>query len=284
MDTKTFTHRVLEEYSHFSDDRLQTITQAFIKHIHAFICEAQITNEEWQMIWQSLMETAYFCSKTDRNEFLLFADVIGMSQLVEIINNQRPGEAVGSALVGPYYRANAPIRELGTPIMSDITVGERVIIEGTVYDDHGNPIPHAMLDVWQAATNGLYDIQDPNQPRMNLRGKFKANEKGHYSLIAILPTPYPAPTDGPVGTFLHAANRQVMRPAHIHFIVSAPKFKTLVTQVFESGDPLIKKDVVFTADSNMIGDFKQEGDHYHLHYDFELIPGKSTYPEAPIKD
>ncbi len=283
MKVQAFTDRVLKQYQQFDSSRSQVVTQSLIKHLHAFITETQLTSHEWEMIWQALMDAAVFSAKTNRNEFLLFADVLGISQLVEIINSHRPDDAVGTALVGPYYRANAPMRKLGDAIMPEDTVGVRVEIQGTVFDRSGQPISNAKLDVWQAATNGLYDVQDAKQPDMNLRGQFITDKNGHYHFTALMPTPYPAPTDGPVGIFLRAANRQVRRPAHIHFIVSAPLHETLVTQVFVTGDPLIEEDVVFTADENMIGDFKQCDDHYELTYDFELIPGESTYPEAPIK-
>ncbi|PIQ43453.1 MAG: protocatechuate 3,4-dioxygenase [Gammaproteobacteria bacterium CG11_big_fil_rev_8_21_14_0_20_46_22] len=284
MDAKTFTDRVLKQYQQFDDPRAQAITESLIKHLHGFIADTQLTNQEWEMMWEALMDAAKFSAKTNRNEFLLFADVLGISQLVEVANSHRPNNAVGSALVGPYYRANAPMRKLGDAIMSDDTEGERVNIRGTVRDSKGQGLAGAKLDVWQAATNGLYDIQDPKQPRMNLRGRFIADENGEYHFTALIPTPYPVPTDGPVGVFLAAANRQVYRPAHIHFIVTAPEHETLVTQVFSEGDPLIEQDVVFTADKNMIGDFKRNGDHYELQYDFELLDGESIYPEAPIKD
>jgi len=284
MKVHAFTDRVLKQYQQFDNPRAREITQSLIKHLHGFIVDTKLSAHEWEMIWQALMETAAFSVKHDRNEFLLFADVIGVSQLVEIINSHRPKEAVGSALVGPYYRANAPMRACGDAIMSDDTEGARVYIKGTVKDEAGQPIANAKLDVWQAATNGFYDVQDVNQPDMNLRGQFMTDEQGHYHFTALMPTPYPAPTDGPVGVFLRAANRQVRRPAHIHFIVSAKEHETLVTQVFVTGDPLIEEDVVFTADTNMEGQFTKKGDHFELNYDFELIPGESTYPEAPIKD
>ena len=167
--------------------------------------------------------------------------------------------------------------------MSPDTVGERVRITGRVYDlTTEAPIAGATLAVWQAATNGLYENQDESQPDYNLRGQFQTDEAGTYDLVALMPTPYPVPTDGPVGDLLRLAGRHPYRPAHIHFIVSKPGYETLVTQVFVDGDKTVSTDVVFTASGNMVGMFQHDGDHYRLNYNFQLRPGVSTMPKAPI--
>jgi catechol 1,2-dioxygenase len=219
----------------------------------------------------------------ERNEFLLLSDVTGVSELVEKINHVRPRSAVGFSVVGPFYRANAPMRQRGESIASGHTKGDRVRITGRVSDLTTNaPIAGAILDVWQAATNGLYENQDKNQPDYNLRGRFQADESGNFELTALLPTPYPVPLDGPVGELIRLAKRQPNRPAHIHFIVSAPKYETLVTQVFRKGDDIIDKDPVFAAEDDCTGEFRLENGQYRLHYDFQLRPGVSTMPKAPI--
>jgi len=142
-----------------------------------------------------------------RNEFLLLADVIGISQLIELIGHQRSQSAVGFALVGPFYRADAPCRRRGESVASDDTAGDRVRITGKVCDlDSGKPLAGAVLDVWQAATNGLYENQDETQPDYNLRGQFRTDEAGTSELVALMPTPDPVPTDGPVGATVHTPN------------------------------------------------------------------------------
>jgi catechol 1,2-dioxygenase len=219
----------------------------------------------------------------ERNEFLMLADVIGVSQLIEVIGNQRPESVVGVALVGPFYRANAPVRGRGESTASPDTPGERVRITGRVYDlTTEAPVAGATLDVWQAATNGLYENQDEGQPEYNLRGRFRTDEAGTFELVALMPTPYPVPIDGPVGDLLRVAGRHPFRPAHIHFIVSHPDYETLVTQVFVEGGEMVDTDVVFTASDNMLGRFERDSDGYRLHYDFQLRRGVSTLPKAPI--
>jgi catechol 1,2-dioxygenase len=219
----------------------------------------------------------------DRNEFLLLADVLGVSQLIETLNHDRPGQPVGFALIGPFLRADAPFRKRGDSIASDDTLGTRVCVSGKVFDvENGEPLVGAVLDVWQAATNGLYENQDDNQANYNLRGRFRTDQDGSYEFNALMPTAYPVPTDGPVGELLRVAKRWSYRPAHIHVIASFPDHETLVTQIFMKGDDQIVEDAVFTASENMLGDFMPDGNRFCLHYDFPLRRGVSMLPKAPI--
>jgi catechol 1,2-dioxygenase len=279
---QALTAKVLKAYAQIDDPRLKSIVSLLIKHLHACITEMKVTDEEWEFAWD-FMERMAEKTSPERNEFLLLADVMGVSQLIETLNHETPGQPVGYALVGPFFRANAPFRERGGSIASDDTPGARVHISGRVFDFENNtPIEGAILDIWQAATNGLYENQDELQPDYNLRGRFRTDENGTFELIALMPTAYPVPTDGPVGELLHIAKRPPDRPAHIHFIVSAPGYETLVTQIFVKGDPIIDDDAVFTASQNMVGDFRQAGDHVLLNYDFPLKRGLSKMPKAPI--
>jgi catechol 1,2-dioxygenase len=276
------TEKAVQAYSAIADARLREVMASLIRHVHGCVKELGLTEQEWEFAWTFMKRMAEFTSD-ERNEFLLLADVIGVSQLIELIGHDRAPSAVGYALVGPFYRANAPVRQRGESIASAETAGDRVRIRGRVYDlGSGAALADAELDVWQAASNGLYENQDPQQPDYNLRGRFRTDEAGTFELVALMPTPYPVPTDGPVGELLRVAKRHPFRPAHIHFIVSKPGYETLITQVFVEGDETIDSDVVFTASGNMIGRFRPDGDHYLLHYDFQLKSGVSTMPKAPI--
>jgi catechol 1,2-dioxygenase len=276
------TKKALKAYSQIENTRLRELVEGLIRHLHAFVRETKLSDKEFEPAWTLMEEMAKFTGE-ERNEFLLLCDVIGVSQLVEALNHVRPQSAAGFALVGPFFRANSPQKKRGESIVSDDTKGDRVRITGRVYDlTSKEPIAGAVLDVWQAATNGLYENQDKKQPDYNLRGRFQADDAGTFELEALLPTPYPVPTDGPVGELMRLAKRQPNRPAHIHFIVSAPNYETFVTQVFREGDDIIDEDPVFTADRNLIGDFRKDNGQYRLQYDFQLNPGVSTMPKAPI--
>ena len=277
-----FTERVLSAYSNIENPRLKFIVSQLIKHVHACIKEMRPTDQEFEFAWD-FMERMAAKTGPERNEFLLMADVIGVSQLIETLNHDKPGQPVGFALVGPFFRADAPFRERGAPDMSDDTPGARVRISGRVFDfETKTPIEGAILDTWQAATDGLYENQEEAQPDYNLRGRYRTDKSGSFELVALMPTAYPVPMDGPVGELLRVTKRPPNRPAHIHFIVTAPGYETLITQVFVKGDPEIEKDVVFTGSDNMVGDFKKDGDHFRLVYDFPLGRGVSRMPKAPI--
>ncbi|MEF3073618.1 dioxygenase [Methylobacter sp. Wu1] len=277
-----FTEKVLKAYSDIDNPRLKSVISILIKHLHACVKEMKVTDQEWEFAWDFMKRMAEKTSPLG-NEFLFFADVMGLSQLIEILNHGEQEQPVGVALLGPFFRADAPFRERGASIASDDAPGARVRISGRVFEFENNaPIEGAILDIWQAAANGLYENQDEQQPDYHLRGRFRTDKNGTFELIALMPTTYRIPDDGPVGEFLKIAKRPPIRPAHIHVIVSAPGYETLVTQIFVKGDPDIEDDVVFTASQNMVGDLKQEGDAFRLTYDFPLKRGISTMPKAPI--
>ncbi|MGJ0429190.1 dioxygenase [Methylobacter sp.] len=277
-----FTEKVLKAYSDIDNPRLKSVISILIKHLHACVKEMRVTDQEWEFAWDFMKRMAEKTSPLG-NEFLFFADVMGLSQLIEILNHGEQEQPVGVALLGPFFRADAPFRERGASIASDDAPGARVRISGRVFEFESNaPIEGAILDIWQAAANGLYENQDEQQPDYHLRGRFRTDKNGTFELIALMPTTYRIPDDGPVGEFLKIAKRPPIRPAHIHVIVSAPGYETLVTQIFVKGDPDIEDDVVFTASQNMVGDFKPEGDAFRLTYDFPLKRGISTMPKAPI--
>lgn len=282
MQAKQFTDKVLNAYEHIDDARSKELVQKLIEHLHGFIVDSKVTDHEWEEITQHFLKVAKCCVEEKRNEFLLLSDVLGASQLVELQSAHRAENFVGSALLGPFYRRNSPCYQYGEAIMAEDEPGERVIIEGKVIDAQGKPIAGAVLDIWQAAISGFYSVQDSSQADGNLRAKFTTRDDGSFKLTALVPTAYPAPTNGPAGGLLRMAKRQCMRPAHIHFIVSAENFETLVTQVFVEGGELIEEDVVFTADINMSGDFVKQDGHYALHYDFQLLAGESILPKSTI--
>ena len=223
---------------------------------------------------------------TDKlNEGQLLSDVIGLESLIDEITYKLPtgvtNAPTSTALLGPFWRANAPARKMGESIVQDGPDGDHTYMHGTVTDYlTGEPIEGAELDVWHTAPNGLYEQQDEKQVDFNLRGRFTTGEDGRYSLYCLRPTSYPIPYDGPAGKLLQLLDRHPMRPAHIHFIVSAPNYKRVITQVFDRRDKHITDDAVFAVKESLIVDFlPREGDpraQFELRYDFRL----AVYDEA----
>jgi catechol 1,2-dioxygenase len=175
--------------------------------------------------------------------------------LVETINNRKSGGATESTVLGPFHMIESPRRELGDTI-DFVGTGTPCVVTGRVLSSGGSPLPGATLDVWQASDQGFYDVQQPGvQPRTNGRGLFTADADGAFWFRTVVPSYYPIPTDGPVGTLLNATERHPYRPAHIHFIVTTPGHRALTTHIFVAGSQYIESDAVFAVKKSLIKEF-----------------------------
>ncbi|MGO4329322.1 dioxygenase [Cupriavidus sp. 2TAF22] len=286
------TEVVVQAMARTEDDRLRTVMAALVSHLHAFLREVRPTDEEFERGLAFIAALGHATHATN-NEVVLAADVLGLSTLVTTINNSTQGGRTPGALLGPFYRANAPRYQCGDCVVQDDSPGLPLFVSGTVRATDGSVLPGAMVQVWQASPVGLYDNQDPRQPDRNLRGMFHADADGNYHFRTVRPAGYPVPTDGPVGTLLAAQHRHPYRPAHIHFIVAAPGYRTLVTQVFADDSDILETDVTFGVHRQLVGAFQLVdtglspwGDlpapYYTLQFDFTLEPGEQTFPTPPI--
>ena len=245
---------VKQQYGNCKDIRLKTIMESAVTHLHEFVKEVEPTQEEWMYMIEYLTKTGQKCDDK-RQEFILLSDVLGISALVDTINNRKTLNATESTVLGPFHVKNAPIRDMGDNINYD-GKGEPAYIFGSVTDTDGNPIDGAAIDVWQANDDGFYDIQQPGvQPEMNLRGIFSTKDDGKYWFKSVKPKFYSIPTDGPVGTMINATGRHPNRPAHLHYIVSAEGYKTVVTHVFVKGSEYLDSDAVFGVKSSLISEY-----------------------------
>jgi protocatechuate 3,4-dioxygenase beta subunit len=241
------------------DPRLYEIMTSLVKHMHAFIKEVEPTNEEWMEGISFLTKTGHMCTDW-RQEFILLSDTLGVSMLVETINNRKPSGATETTVLGPFHVADAPRLDNGANISLD-GKGEPMLITGRVTDTGGKPIEGATLDVWQANEDGFYDVQQKGiQPDMNLRGIFTTDADGRYWFRSAKPRFYPIPDDGPVGKMLKALGRHPYRPAHVHFIVGAKGFAPITTHYFVPGDPYLESDAVFGVKESLIVDFTRNDD------------------------
>ena len=210
-----------------------------------------------------------------RQEFILLSDVSGVTMLVDAINHRLSDGATESTIFGPFYREGAAELPMGATISKDGR-GEPVVVTGRVFSTDGEPIPGALLDVWETDENGLYEQQDPEQPEMNLRGKFRTDSQGRYCFVGIKPVSYAIPDDGPVGQLLRALGRHPFRPAHIHLLVSANGFAPVTTHLFVKGDPYLDSDAVFGTKDSLVVDFvrcdsEEEAARYHVNAPFYRV-------------
>jgi hydroxyquinol 1,2-dioxygenase len=241
------------------DPRTRDVMSAVIRHLHAAVKEIRPTHEEWLKAIQFLTRTGQMCTDW-RQEYILLSDTLGVTMLVDAINNDHGSEATESTILGPFYVENPPRRENGFNICLD-GKGQPLVVRGRVADTEGNPIAGATIDAWMTNEDGFYDVQQKGvQPDMNLRGIFTSDEKGEYWFRSVKPRYYPIPGDGPVGEMLAAMGRGVNRAAHIHFIVKAPGYETLITHVFPPDCPYLEVDAVFGVKESLIGDFKRVED------------------------
>ena len=285
---------VLRAMSHTPNARLQKIMESFVRHLHSFVREVRLTEAEYDVAIDFLNRIGK-ATNDAHNEGILFADAVGFSTLVCLLNNGAHGAPqTAAALLGPFWRDHAPLTPNGASIVRSPTPGPSLLVTGHVRDPQDRPIPAVEVDIWHSSPVGLYENQDPNQAEMNLRGRFQTREDGVFHFRSVKPAGYPVPTDGPVGDLLRGQHREPYRPAHLHVMGYKPGYKTLITQVFVPDDPYIEKDVVFGVTRKLMGDYRRhDGGEppspdvtppwYALDYTFVMEPGEAKRPIPPIK-
>ena len=233
--------------------RLREIMGALVKHIHAFAKEVNLTHEEWQTGIAFLERTGEISDK-ERHEFVLLSDVLGLSSLVDMLNS-RP-EGTSSSVLGPFHISGSPPLEIGGDLKGEFG-GPVLLVQGVIKNVDGEPIENASLDIWQTAPNGLYSSQDPEQETYSFHGIQQTGSDGRYGFTTVRPVEYTVPTDGPVGDILNACGRHPWRPSHLHFIVKAPGYRSLVTEVFPDDDPYLDQDTVFGVREDLVMHYEQ---------------------------
>jgi catechol 1,2-dioxygenase len=273
------TAAVLAEMRRTPDARTKEILASLVTHLHAFVREVKLTEKEFQAAI-ALVNAIGQKTTPSHNEAMLVAGALGVSNLVCLINNAHPTQANN---LGPFFRDGAPRLADGASLLRSPTPGPALAFEGWVRDASGNPVAGAEVDVWHSSPVGLYENQDKSQAEMNLRGKFTTLADGSFRFTTVKPAGYPVPTDGPNGVLLGAQRRHNMRPAHLHFLVYKPGFKTVASQVYDPADPHLETDSQFGVTEALIGDYKKDAKgNYSLKFTFVIHPGEARMPKAPI--
>ena len=276
---KDVTEAVLAEMHRTPNARTKELLSALVKHLHAFIRETRMTEREFQ---EAIGTINAIGQKTtpSHNEAMLLAGALGVSNLICLLNNPHPTQANN---LGPFFRAGAPQLQDGASLLRSPTPGAKLVFKGWVKDLQGQPVAGAEVDVWHSSTVGLYENQDPTQAEMNLRGRFTTLADGSFSFTTVKPAGYPVPTDGPAGALLAAQRRHNMRPAHLHFLIYKPGFKTIASQVYDPQDPHLETDSQFGVTEALIGKYERQADEsYRLEFTFVIQPGEARLPKAPI--
>jgi protocatechuate 3,4-dioxygenase beta subunit len=261
---------VLRRLEHAKNPRLKTITEAAVRHLHAFAREVGLQRDEWFTGIQFLTATGKICDDV-RQEFILLSDSLGLSTLVEMITHDASAGTTDNTVLGPFYVPGSPERTAGESMVIEPDDGDRVVVRGRVTDTAGNPLANVKLDVWQNATNGFYACQQPGiQHADNLRAVYRTAEDGTYAIRTVRPVPYPIPDDGPAGQLLKANGREWFRPGHLHYWVSHPGYKDLITHVFDQASDYLLTDAVFGVRPSLIRPFTVD-EHGELSATFDIV-------------
>ena len=274
LDEFSVTEAALAQMSNTPDPRLKEISEAAVRHLHAFAREVHLTPAEWLAGIQFLTAIGQMCTEY-RQEFILLADVLGVSALVNAMHDRKARElGTQSSLLGPFYREGAPELPLGASIVAKPSI-EEIVLYGRVTDNDGRPIPGALVQVWQTSEHGLYDLQANDPSTMDLRANFRADASGNYHFRTVRPLGYSIPMDGPVGAMVRAQNRHGFRPSHIHFLIGAGGYRELVTALYFADDEHIDSDTVFGVSGSLVVNAKADANSpvpglRAVRYDFRL--------------
>ena len=286
FDETTITAAVLERVSGAQDARLRQISEAVVRHLHALVREIEPTEEEWGQAIRFLTETGHLCSDI-RQEFILLSDTLGVSMLVDAINHRLPQGATETTVFGPFY-VPPPAFESGDDIRGDLT-GYPMHVSGVVKSARGDVLADAVVDVWHADEHGFYDLQKLHQgAAYGGRGRFRTDGAGRFQFWTARPAAYPIPDDGTVGRMLKAQGRHPYRPEHIHFMITAPGHRKLVTHIFAAGDQYLDSDVVFGVKASLVDTYQahhggaapdgraMSGEWFSLSREFRLAPTREA--------
>lgn len=284
------TQAVLASFDQSASPRFRELAQSLVKHLHAFIREVNLTEEEWATGIDFLTRVGHITT-AQRQEFILLSDVLGVSMQVIGVNHPAVGAATESTVFGPFFVTESPRYACGDDLANGAP-GEPCFLAGQVRSVTGEPIVGARIEVWQADEDGRYDVQYDDLPEARGRGHLFTQANGQFYFWSILPAAYPIPNDGPVGELLMAARRSPMRPAHVHFMVTAPGYQPLITHVFAEGDRYLDSDAVFGVKTSLIAPFHRQepgaapdgrqmnSPYYLMRFDFILAPEAATLADA----
>jgi len=283
IDENTITDAVLEQMAATPNPRLRAIMAALVRNLHDFARQVDLTPEEWLAGISFLTSVGQKCTQ-HRQEFILLSDTLGMSTLVNALNDRRADEAgTKSSVLGPFYRQDSPPMKLGQSIATQACPnGQEVCVYGRVLNAAGEGIAHATVEIWQPDETGNYDLQKQDASVIDLRGTFRTDSEGRYYLRTIVPLGYMIPMDGPVGDMIRCQRRHGYRPAHIHFVVGGADYREVATALYVDGDDHLESDTVFGVTQSLVIRVNPNDPSSPIpglptiHFDFHLASGERS--------
>ena len=282
----TITEHAVARWNTTHDPRLRELITKLIPHVHAYAKEVGLTHEEWINGLNFLAKVGQWTTDA-RGENILLSDVMGLSMLTVMLNDKLPKGATPHTVLGPFYVDDSPVLEAGGN-MAEGVEGEPCFISGQVRNLKGEPIANVTLDMWQADDEGVYEVQLSEKSGPYLRGIYHSGPDGRYLVKTIAPLGYAIPMDGPVGELVRKTDISYFRPAHIHFMLSAPGYQKIITHLFKRGTEYLETDVVYGVKQELIADFHRhepgvaptgetvDTPFWTIEYDFILAPEGAT--------
>jgi catechol 1,2-dioxygenase len=277
---------VVRSFDGCPDARLRLLMRTLVTHLHQFVVETALTEQEWERAVGLLTETGHL-SGPERQEFVLWSDTLGLSSLIDLLAHGGDAAHTESTVRGPFWVAGSPWRDFGAPI-AQRPAGEPAWVHGQVVGPDGAPVAGAVVDVWQNGADSRYGVQDPSAPPGHLRGRFRTTDAGRYAFLGVRPTPYRIPDDGPVGTMLRATGRGAWRPGHLHLMITAERCAPLTTHIFDTDSAYLDEDAVFAVKPSLLRTFtKHDADEpetppgvngiwYDVVFDVQLQQGQDA--------
>ncbi|PWC31393.1 catechol 1,2-dioxygenase [Azospirillum sp. TSO35-2] len=259
-----FAKRISGTRSGPANERVKAVVDRMLFDLFVLIDEMDVTPEEF---WAAC---SYVTELGKSNEIGLLVPGLGVEHFLDLRQDEKERAAgmeggTPRTIEGPLYVAGAPVCQGEARLDDDTDDGEILFMDGRVLDSRGNPIPGAQVEVWHANSRGNYSYFDPSQSAFNLRRTIIADAEGRYRFRSIMPSGYSCPPDGPTQTLLTLLGRHGHRPAHIHFFVSAPGYRTLTTQINIKDDPYVHDDFAFATRDGLIPDVAHHTEPAALH-------------------
>jgi protocatechuate 3,4-dioxygenase beta subunit len=290
LTTDNITDNVHAINSRCEDVRMKFLFQRLVEHLHDFARETQLSISEWEAAIQFLVEVGKISSDV-RHEFVLLSDVLGLSLLVDAIDHPTLPNSTEGTVLGPFHTTDAQHVDSGEQISHD-PEGDPLLVVCSIKDTEGKPLAGVEVDVWETDSKGFYDVQYADRTTPDCRAILKSDENGIIHFKAIVPVPYPIPSDGPVGKLLNKLKRHYYRPSHMHFMFKKEGYGRLITYeiapikqcnlhrltllcraLYLRGDPYEHSDAVFGVKDSLVVDLHKVGDVEGLAEEHGVSPG-----------